>query len=213
MPARKPAAAQSSKKTSRRDPRVDAYIEAAPEFARPILRHLRAVVHAGCPDITETIKWSMPSFERRGILAGMAAFKSHCVFGLWKHELLLKDAPRERDAMGSFGCIRALGDLPSRARLVALVKKARALDEAGTVAPRTKTARTRPARLHPDFALALKRSARARRTFEALAPSHQREYREWIAEARREETRARRIATAIEWLAAGKRRNWKYERA
>lgn len=196
-----------------KDPRVDAYITNAPAFARPILRHLRAVVHQGCPDVVETLKWRMPSFEHRGILAGMAAFKAHCVFGFWKHELLVKDDPKSLEAMGSFGCLRGIDDLPSRAKLVALVKQARKLNEDGIVAPRTKTARKRPAPMHPEFARALARNTRARKTFEAFAPSHKREYQEWISEAKRDETRERRIATAIEWLADGKTRNWRYQRA
>lgn len=209
--ARSPRAGTTAGGTAR-DPRVDAYIAAAPAFAQPILRHLREIVHAGCPDVVETLKWRMPSFERKGILAGMAAFKAHCAFGFWKHELLVKDEPKAREAMGSFGCIRTPDDLPSRAKLVALVKRARELDEAGVVAPRTKTARKTPAPMHPDFASALARNAHARRTFEGFSPSHRREYQEWIADAKRDETRAKRIATAIEWLAAGKSRNWKYER-
>src|SRR5690606_20586603 len=144
----------------------------------PILRHLREVVHAGCPDVAETIKWRTPSFEHKGILAGMAAFKAHCVFGFWKHELLVKDAPRELEAMGSFGCIRSLADLPSRAKLVALVKRARKLNEDGVRAPRTKTERKRPAALHPDFAAALAKKSKARKTFDDFSPSHQREYLE-----------------------------------
>jgi hypothetical protein len=197
---------------SGRDPRVDAYVESAAAFAQPILRRLRDAVHAGCPEVVETIKWRMPSFEHHGILAGMAAFQKHCVFGFWKHELLVEDAPREMEAMGSFGCLRTVGDLPSQARLVALVRRAVALNEAGVKAPRTKTARKQPAPLHPEFARALDRHARARATFEGFSPSHRREYQEWIAEAKKDETRERRIETAIEWLAAGKSRNWKYER-
>ncbi len=193
------------------DPRVDAYIAKKPDFARPILTHLREVVHASGPGVVETIKWGMPSFEYHGILAGMAAFKAHCVFGFWKHELILAGDPRAQEAMGSFGCLRTLDDVPSRAVLLRYLKVARKLNEDGVKAPRTKTARKKPAAMHPDFAKALKRSAKARKTFDSFAPSHQREYMEWISDAKRDETRERRIETALEWLAEGKRRNWKYE--
>lgn len=195
-----------------KDPRVDAYIAAAPDFARPILVHLRAVVHAGCPGVVETIKWRMPAFEHAGPLAGMAAFKRHAVFGFWKHELVVGDDARSRQAMGSFGCLTALSDLPPRRELVALVRKAAQLNDEGVKAPRRKTRPRRAVRLHPEFKAALARSARARATFEGLAPSHRAEYVEWVAEAKQDATRARRIAQAVEWLAQGKRRNWKYER-
>ncbi len=194
-----------------RDPRVDAYIAKAPAFARPILVHLREVVHASGPGVVETIKWGMPSFEYAGILAGMAAFKAHCVFGFWKHELLIASDARAQEAMGSFGCLRSVDDLPSRAALIRYTKKARKLNEDGVKAPRTKTAREKPVAMHADFAKALERSAPARRTFESFSPSQRREYTEWVADAKKDDTRARRIETAVDWLAEGKRRNWKYE--
>ncbi len=196
---------------SRRDPRVDAYIAKAPQFARPILAHLREVVHASGPGVVETIKWGMPSFDYHGILAGMAAFKAHCSFGLWKHERIVADDPKALEAMGSFGCLKAVSDLPARATLLRYLKKARALNESGESAPRTKTARKKPIGMHPDFAAALARNAKARATLEGFAPSHQREYLEWIQDAKRDETRARRIETAIQWLAQGRKHHWKYE--
>ncbi|MCY2961032.1 MAG: YdeI/OmpD-associated family protein [Planctomycetota bacterium] len=195
-----------------RDPRVDAYIAKSPEFARPILAHLREVVHASGPGVVETIKWGMPSFEYHGILCGMAAFKAHCSFGFWKHELILGADPRAAEAMGSFGCLRSIQDLPSRATLIRATKQARQLNEDGVRAPRTKTARKKPVSMHPEFAAALAKNAQARSTFEAFAPSHRSEYLEWVGDAKRAETRARRIRTAIAWLAQGKSRNWQYER-
>lgn len=207
---KKAPAAAKTKAAGGRDPRVDAYIARSAEFARPILAHLREVVHEGCPGVVENIKWGMPSFEHEGILCGTAAFKAHCVFGFWKHELLIRDDAKAKEAMGSFGCIRTLADLPSRATLVRYVKAARKLNEDGVKAPRTKTVRKEPAAMHPDLAAALERNAKARATFEAFSPSHQREYVEWIADAKRDETRARRLETAIDWLAQGKPRNWKY---
>ena len=105
-----------------RDPRVDAYVEQAAPFAQPILRQLRDVVHAACPDVVETIKWRMPSFEWKGLLCGMAAFKAHAVFGFWKHDLVVGDDPKAKEAMGSFGCLKSLDDLPSKAQLGRYVK-------------------------------------------------------------------------------------------
>jgi len=193
-----------------RDPRVDTYIAEAPEFARPILEWLRAQVHKSCPEVVETIKWRMPSFEHHGILCGMAAFKAHCVFGFWKHELVLGafDA-KAREAMGSFGCLKSKTDLPPAREFAAALRKAVELNEQGVSVPRQKRTK-RPAGMPKELRAALATNARARASFEGFPPSHQREYIEWIAEAKRAETRAKRLATALEWLSEGKPRNWKY---
>jgi hypothetical protein len=172
---------------------------------------LREIVHEGCPEVVETIKWSMPSFEYRGMFAGMAAFKAHCVFGFWKHDLIVGSDPKAREAMGSFGCLRSLDDLPTRTTLLRYVKQAKELNDDGVKAPRTKTVRKQPTAMHADFKAALDRNAKAKKTLTGFSPSQQREYTEWIADAKRDETRERRIETAIEWLADGKKRNWKYE--
>ena len=195
-----------------KDPRIDAYIAKAPAFAKPILKHLRKVVHAGCPEVEETIKWSMPHFDHKGILAGMAAFKQHCAFGFWKGSLVIDDGrAAEKTAMGSFGCIKSLADLPNEKTLVGYVKKAAALNEAGIKAPgRTQPRKREPLAVPPDFTAALKKNAKARKTFDAFASSKQRDYLEWVTEAKREETRRERLATSIEWLAEGKARHWKY---
>ncbi len=196
---------------ARRNPKVDDYIATAAPFARPILEHLRAVVHAACPDVDEQIKWRMPSFEWKGMLCGMAAFKAHAVFGFWKHDLIVGADPKAKEAMGSFGCLKNRTDLPSAAVLKKYVKTAMKLNEAGVKVERRKTRPQQPLALHPDFAAALKKSAKARATLDTFPPSARAEYVEWIADAKQEATRTRRIATAIEWLAQGKRRNWKYE--
>ncbi len=196
-----------------RDPRVDAYIAKSAEFARPILKHLRAVVHSACPEVVETVKWGMPSFEHYGILCGMAAFKQHATFGLWKHSLVLESLDgKAREAMGSFGKITTVGDLPSKAVLTRYIKKGVELNEKGVKAPREKTRPKKPIALHPAFKAALGKSKKALATFEGFPPGAQREYLEWIADAKADDTRARRVAQAVEWLAQGKRRNWKYER-
>jgi uncharacterized protein YdeI (YjbR/CyaY-like superfamily) len=192
----------------KRDPRVDAYIVKQREFARPILKHLREVIHAGCPGVVETIKWSMPAFEYEGPLVGIAGFKEHVTFALWKHDLLVKQA---RTGMSSIGRIESMADLPSKAALVALVKKAAVLNEKGVKAPMRSKTPKKAIPMHPALKSALAKNAKAKATFDAFSPSHKREYLEWITDAKAEETRARRVAQAIEWIAAGKGRNWKYQ--
>lgn len=197
------------------DPRVDAYIAKSAPFARPLLAHLRALVHRGCPEVEETIKWGMPSFVYGGkILCGMAAFKGHCTFGFWHagmKDVLGKDvAPREK-AMGSFGRLTSPEDLPADRKIIAWVKAAAKLNESGEPArPRAKARRSEAA-VPDDLAAALKKNRAAAATWAGFPPSCRREYVEWITEARREETRARRVAQTIAWLAEGKRRSWKYE--
>jgi uncharacterized protein YdeI (YjbR/CyaY-like superfamily) len=195
---------------SKRDPRIDAYIEKSPAFARPILAHLREIVHASCPGVVETLKWSHPSFEYQGLLCGFAAFQRHCTFGFWKHDLVLDGDTRAREAMGSFGRITNLGDLPSRALLGRYVKKAMRLNEQGVKVVRPKPAPKKPIRAHPVLKAALAGNKKAQATFEAFSPSHRREYLEWIAEAKGDDTRARRVSQAVAWMAEGKPRNWKY---
>jgi len=196
---------------SPRDPRVDAYIGAAAPFARPILEHLRECVHAACPAAQETIKWSSPHFTYGGrLLCNMAAFKQHVAFGFWLGDRVADNA-KATDAMGQFGRIERLADLPSKRALAALVKKAMALGDAGaTRAAARGTPPRPPADVPDDLAAALAKNRKARETFERFSNSDRREYIEWITEAKREATRAQRLATTLEWLAQGKPRNWKY---
>ena len=192
-----------------RDPRIDAYVAKSADFAKPILVYLRDLVHATCPQAEETIKWGMPTFLYHGMLCGVGAFKQHCAFGFWKHSLVV-GAGRYDDAMGQFGRITQVADLPPKRQLVALIRKAMQLNEAGVGAPR-KRAAPRPAPKAPaDLAAALKKNAKAAATFSAFSPSHKRDYVEWITEAKREETRSKRVAQAVVWMAEGKPRNWKY---
>jgi len=195
-----------------KDPRIDAYISRSADFAKPILKHLRKVVHAGCPQVQETMKWSMPHFDYKGMMCGMAAFKEHCAFGFWKVDLILDRGENpEKSGMGSFGCIKSLADLPSEKMLIGYVKKAAALNEAGIKAPgRTQPKKRKPIPVPGDFTAVLKKNTKARKTFESFPPSHRREYLEWITEAKREETRKDRIAKTLHWLSEGKPRNWKY---
>lgn len=201
---------------ARRDPRIDAYIARQADFARPILEYLREVVHEACPVVEETLKWSAPSFVHAGgILCGMAAFKQHASFGFWKHALVVGAGPREGmlpEGMGSYGKLTTVKDLPPRKQLVAHIRKAMKLNEDGVNAPsvRKGTAPKPPPVAPADLAAALKKNAKAKATFDAFPPSHKREYIEWLTDAKREETRLKRLAQAIEWMAEGKPRNWKY---
>lgn len=195
---------------AKKDPRVDAYIAKAADFAQPILNELRARVHAHCPDVVENIKWGMPAFEYLGPFAGMAAFKKHAVFGFWKHDLIVKDDGKAKEAMGSFGCLTALDQLPTKAQFAKYVKVAMTLNENGVKVERKKTRPKTPVAMHPDFKRGLAKSPKAKAGFEGLPPGQQREYVEWIAQAKKDETRARRLAHALAWLADGKPRNWKY---
>jgi len=190
------------------DPRVDAYIDAAPDFAQPVLAHLRALVHRACPDVEETLKWRMPTFMYHGILCGMAAFKQHVSFGFWKHSLVIGEGI-ERDGMGSFGKVAKVSELPAKSELVAYVKRAMQLNESGAKVQRMPRQRA-PLPVPADLMAALKKNRKAAAAFDAFSPSCQREYIEWITEAKREETRNKRLAQAVEWMAEGKVRNWKY---
>jgi uncharacterized protein YdeI (YjbR/CyaY-like superfamily) len=158
------------------------------------------------------MKWSMPHFDYKGVMCGMAAFKQHCAFGFWKESLVFgSDKKEEKAAMGSFGCIKSLADLPNEKTLIGYVKKAVALNEAGIKVPgRTQPKKKEPFTVPDYFATALKKNAKARKTFENFAPSKQREYIEWVTEAKREATRQERLATAVQWMSEGKTRHWKY---
>ncbi len=196
----------------KQDKRIDAYIARAPEFARPILNHLRAVVHETCPDVQETLKWSMPAFEYHGLLCSMATFKQHATFGFWKGKLIVgADGADLETAMGQFGRITSVKKLPSKRVLMGYVKKAMALNEAGTTVKRAVKAKP-PLRMPADLKAALARDRRALATFEGFSPSARRDYLEWVLDAKQSATRAKRITTTVEWVAEGKRRNWKYEK-
>jgi uncharacterized protein YdeI (YjbR/CyaY-like superfamily) len=190
-----------------KDPRVDAYIAKSADFARPILERLRALVHAGCPNVEETMKWNSPHFMHHGMLCGMAAFQKHCAFGFWNSGM---NIPHNLEAMGQFGRITALSDLPEDRVTLQYVREAARLNESGIKHPprpkHVKKAISMPA----DLRSALKKIPRARATFEGLSPSNRRDYLEWITEAKRADTRKKRLETAIAWMAEGKPKNWKY---
>ena len=197
------------------DKRVDDYIARAPEFARPILAHLRELVHQGCPEAEEAIKWSMPAFlYRNKILFSMAGFKAHCRFIFWVPEIakLAGKQGAEKDDDGAIiGKVSELSDLPPDKELLRYIREARRLADEGKTKPMRKTTEPRAELAVPiEFQAALKKNKGAAKAFEAFSPSHRREYVEWISDAKRPETRDKRIQTALAWLAEGKPRNWKY---
>ncbi len=199
---------------SNKDKRIDDYISKSADFAKPILNHLRKLVHTACPDVQETIKWGFPHFDYKGMMCSMASFKNHCAFGFWK-AALMKDADllkyNNENAMGHAGKIKSVDDLPADKIIIGQIKEAMKLNDEGIKLPERKNADKKPEIIVPDsLKKQLVKNKKASATFHNLNPSHKREYTEWIEEAKTEETKNKRILTTIEWLTEGKTRNWKY---
>ena len=194
-----------------RDPRIDAYVAKAQPFAQPILEHVRTRVHAVLPDVEETVKWSMPAYTLGGkIVLITAAFKAHLALNFWRGQELRGDGANA-DAMGQFGKIKSLADLPPDKELDRLIREAADLAKSAPAPRKTKHAPKPAPELHPEFAAALAKAPQAKAVLDSFPPSAQRDYFEWIAEAKQDATRQKRIATAIEWLGERKRRHWKYQ--
>jgi uncharacterized protein YdeI (YjbR/CyaY-like superfamily) len=197
--------------------RVDSYISKSADYAKPILKHIRELVHKSCPDVTETIKWGFPSFDYKGPMCSMASFKQHCAFGFWKTSIM-KDPNKifnrgEKTAMGTFGPIKGINDLPKDKILIEYIKQAVKFNEEGVKLPAKTKPKQQKELIIPDyFTKALNKSKKALNTFVNFSPSKKREYVEWITEAKTDETRNKRLGTAVEWISEGKSRNWKYER-
>jgi uncharacterized protein YdeI (YjbR/CyaY-like superfamily) len=206
---------------STQNPRVDAYLAKAEPFAQPILEHLRALIHNASPQVEETIKWSRPFFLHRGVLlCNISAFKQHCSFGFWGAEMaaaLQKEDALREEGMGSLGRIVRVQDLPADKQMLEWIRQAVTFIDSGEHTSPIAARRTvaKPPKAAPEtpaiFTAALKKDKKAAAAFAAFSPSAQREYVEWIAEAKRPETQQRRIATALVWIAEGKQRNWKYQ--
>jgi uncharacterized protein YdeI (YjbR/CyaY-like superfamily) len=199
-----------------KDKRIDAYILKSADFAKPVLNHLRSLVHNACPKVEETIKWGFPHFDYKGMMCSMAAFKQHCAFGFWK-TALMKDAKemisQNEYAMGHMGKIRSLKDLPPDKKITAWIKEAMKLNDDDVKLPeRKKRDANKEIEIPGVLQKALDKNKTAATTFTSFSPSHKREYIEWITEGKTEETKNKRTATTIEWLKEGKSRNWKYER-
>ena len=197
------------------DNRIDAYIAKSAEFARPILEHIRSLVHKACPEVVETIKWGFPHFDyNKSMMCSMAGFKQHAVFSFWRSKFMkdpdkVFDRAREQ-AMGHFGRITKLSDLPSNKIMIAYIKEAMRLNDAEVkVSPIVRKVR-KALKTPAFFSKALAVNAKARKVFDAFTPAMRRDYIEWLLEAKTNETRDRRMETAIEWISQGKIRNWKY---
>jgi uncharacterized protein YdeI (YjbR/CyaY-like superfamily) len=200
---------------AQKDEKINKYIEKSQEFAKPILLHIRALVHQACPQVEETMKWSFPHFDYKGMMCSMASFKEHCSFGFWKASLMKDDAKLfdlgERDGMGHFGKILSLDDLPADDVMLAYIREACKLNDDDVKLP-SKPKKEQKVLVIPSVLLeALAKNEAAAKTFEAFPYSAKKEYTEWISDAKSDATRDKRLATTIEWLAEGKRRNWKYE--
>ena len=197
---------------------VDDYISKKADFARPVLKHLRALVHKTCPDVEEKMKWSMPFFDYKGeMLCHMAAFKQHAVMGFWKAALMkdvvLMENAKSEVAMGHLGKITSLKDIPSDKKITGWIKEAMVLNDKGIkLTKEPKSVAQVETAIPAFFANALKKNKKAKQVFDNFAPSHRKEYLQWITEAKTEETRNKRMATALEWITEGKGRNWKYEK-
>ena len=192
------------------DKQIDAYIAKAPEYARPILTHLRAIAHEAVPDVEETLKWSAPAYMHNGILMITAAFKEYCGVNFWKGSLFLPGGG-EKGSAGDIGKIAKLSDLPSKKTLIGYLRKAAELNAEGTPSPK-RAPKPKVELETPDyFVTALKKNKKAHAAFEAFPPSHKREYVQWIADAKTDATREKRILQALEWIGEGKSRNWKYQ--
>ncbi len=201
---------------SQTDPRIDAYISKSAEFAQPILNHLRQLVHRASPQIKETMKWSMPFFEYKGALCNMAAFKEHCSFGFWKGAMLADPDKilnvKEDNSMGQLGRVTSLDDLPADELLIQYIHEAILLNEQGVKVPKAKPVAKTELLVPEYFIEFLKDYPQAQENFEKGSYSHKKEYVDWIVEAKTEATRQKRMQTAVEWLAEGKSKNWKYQR-
>ena len=200
----------------KKDKKIDDYISKSADFAKPILNNIRQLVHSACPQVEESIKWSFPNFDYKGPFCSMAAFKQHCSFGFWK-AAIMKDAKKlkanQEDAMGHLGKIKSLADLPADTVLISYIKEAVRLNDEGIKLSRRKKSEEKKELIIPDyFTKALSKNKTAYKIFKAFSPSHKKEYVEWIAEAKTEETRNKRMAKALEQIVESKSLNWKYER-
>jgi uncharacterized protein YdeI (YjbR/CyaY-like superfamily) len=174
----------------KRDPRVDAYVTRSSDFAKPILTHLRDVVHAACPPVEETLKWSVPAFMYKGNLCGMAAFKQHCMFGFWKGSLIVDKAGRPLGVgMGQLKFTN-VAELPSDKVVTGYIKQAMKLNDEGVKTPRAGPKPKKPLAVPASLKKALEKNKKAMAAFDAFSPSHKREYVEWLPRqrARRPET-------------------------
>ena len=202
---------------AKKEKAIDTYISKSADFAKPVLKHLRELVHKACPEVEEKMKWSFPHFDYKGeMMCSMAAFKQHASFGFWKAALMkdpvLAETAKSEVAMGHLGRITSLKDLPPDKKLTAWIKEAMKLNEQGIKVEKPRTTEKKELVVPDYFVKALQKNKKAKQVFDNFPYSHKKEYLQWITEAKTEETRNKRMATALEWIAEGKGRNWKYEK-
>ncbi len=202
----------------KKDKRIDAYITKSNDFAKPVLNHIRGLVHKACPDAEETVKWGFPHFDYKGVFCSMAAFKEHCAFNFWKSKLM-KDPHKiletgDRTAMGSFGRITSLKDLPKDSVFISYLKEAAKLNDEGVKLPPKPVSKEKKELVIPDyFTKAINKNKAAKKVFDGFSYSMKKEYVMWVTDAKTEETRNSRLETAVEWISEGKQRNWKYQKS
>lgn len=196
---------------------VDKYIDKREAFARPVLEHLRGLVHDACPQVTETLKWGFPHFMYKNrILCSMASFKAHCAFGFWLASEMSDPAQLfitegDEKAMGQLGQIKSIKDLPPDKIIIAYLEEAMSLIDRGVKPANRRPSEKKEIIIPDDVKAVLKKNKAAGATFEKLSYSHQKEYVEWIVQAKQEATRLKRLNTMEEWLSEGKNMNWRYE--
>jgi uncharacterized protein YdeI (YjbR/CyaY-like superfamily) len=196
--------------------RIDAYINKSADFAKPVLIHLRKVVHKACPGVQEKIKWGMPHFDYKdNMLCSMASFKQHCAFSFWKASLMkdktLMMNAKSETSMGHLGRITSLKDLPSEKKLISYIKEAMRLNDDGVKLDKRPLAAKTQLNIPKALTSALQSNKKAQRTFNDFSYSNKKEYIDWINGAKTEDTRNKRLETAVEWLEEGKVRHWKYK--
>jgi uncharacterized protein YdeI (YjbR/CyaY-like superfamily) len=199
------------------NPELDDYLAKSAGFAKPIMQHLRELLHETCPEIVEEIKWGIPHFDYKGeMMCIFAAHKNHCSFTFWKESLMsdqkFKENPSLQASKRYLGKIISLSDLPSDKQLVAYIKEAMALNENGVKLVPRKSEKPKNIAIPDYFAKELAAKPKVKKIFDSKSDSFRKDYLVWITDAKTETTRQKRIAESLEWIAEGKGRFWKYDK-
>jgi uncharacterized protein YdeI (YjbR/CyaY-like superfamily) len=198
-------------------PAIDEYINKSEEFARPILLHLRKIIHLACPDVEETIKWSFPNFEYKGqILCSMASFKKHCSFGFWlgaemeDPENILNKVGNTN--MGNFGKIINHNSLPDDNIIIKYIHEAMKLSESGTKKKTSKIKDKKSLEIPVYIIEFIEKYPKAKVVFNNFSNSCKKEYVQWIEEAKQVSTKLKRLEKAVSMMEEGKEFNWQYKK-
>src|SRR5438270_1264994 len=172
----------------------------APEGTRPILVRLRRIFRQASPKLEEAIKWGVPCYLFKGPVGGFAAYKQHVSWGLWKSRALNDpEGLLGRGVSVMAGKITKVSEIPPAAKIIALIEQVIALNEAGIKSPKPPEPE-----LPADFAAAMKKAGKAARHYAAFTPARKWQYVNWVTQAKRAETRAKRIEIAVERIGEGK---------